>query len=282
MVTPNNKINSKQKGNFLKNISLPWTVTLSYLFLILLLPIAALITKSATLGFSEFWRIATDKMALSAYQVSFFTALFAAGINGIFGTLIAWVLVRYEFPGKKIIDATIDISFALPTSVAGLVLATSYSEKGWIGQFFTPFGIKISFTSLGVFVAMLFISLPFIIRTLQPVLQEMEIEAEEASYLLGASQFQTFWRVIFPPLIPPILTGVALGFSRAVGEYGSVVIIASNIPFKDLIAPVLVFQRLEQYDYTGATVIGAVLLLVSLIMLLIINWLQQWGRRYAN
>jgi sulfate transport system permease protein len=160
-------------------------------------------------------------------------------------------------------------------------LATVYSKTGWIGQFFAPFGIQIAFSRAGVFVAMVFISLPFIIRTLQPVLQEMEEEAEEAAWSLGATEFQTFWKVIFPPLIPPILTGVALGFSRAVGEYGSVVLVASNIPFNDLIAPVLVFQRLEEYDYVGATVIGTVLLLVSLILLFIINFLQQWGRKYA-
>jgi sulfate transport system permease protein len=192
------------------------------------------------------------------------------------------VLVRYQFPGKKIIDAAVDLPFALPTSVAGLVLATVYSEKGWIGQLFAPFGIKIAFTRWGVFVAMLFISLPFVVRTLQPVLQELEEEAEEAAWSLGATEFQTFWRVVFPPLIPPILTGIALGFARAVGEFGSVVLVASNIPYQDLIAPVLVFQRLEEYDYTGATVIGAVLLMVSLVLLLVINLLQQWGRRYAT
>jgi len=265
----------------LGKISIPWTITISYLILILLLPITALITKSITLGFDEFWRIATSKVAMSAYEVSFVTAFIAALINGVMGTLIAWVLVRYQFPGKKVIDAAVDLPFALPTSVAGLVLATVYSDKGWIGQFFAPFGIKIAFTRLGVFVAMLFISLPFIVRTLQPVLQEMESEVEEASLSLGASEWQTFWRVILPPLLPPILTGVALGFSRAVGEYGSVVIVSSGIPFKDLIAPVLVFQRLEQYDIAGATVIGTVLLIVSLILLLLINLLQQWGRRYA-
>lgn len=273
--SPNNK-------TWLKGISIPWVIVLSYIALILILPMSALVIKSSTLGFAEFWRIATDKVSISAYNVTFLTALAAGAINGVMGTLIAWVLVRYDFPGKKIIDGVVDIPFALPTSVAGLVLATLYSENGWIGQLFTPFGIKISFTRLGVFVAMIFISLPFIVRTVQPVLQEMETDVEEASYLLGASPFQTFWRVVFPPLFPPILTGVALGFSRAVGEYGSVVIIASNIAFKDLIAPVLVFQRLEQYDYTGATVIGTMLLLVSLLTLLIINWLQQWGRRYAN
>lgn len=262
-------------------ISLPWAVTISYLLVMLLLPIAALITKSLTLGMGEFWRIATQPVALSAYQVTFVTALGAGLMNGLMGTLIAWVLVRYQFPGRKIIDAAIDLPFALPTSVAGLVLANLYSDRGWIGQIFAPFGIKIAFTRLGVFVAMLFISLPFVVRTLQPVLQEMEPELEEAAWSLGASQWQTFRRVIFPPLIPPILTGIALGFSRAVGEYGSVVIVSSNIPFRDLIAPVLVFQRLEQYDYAGATAIGTVLLLVSLTLLLVINFLQQWGRRYA-
>ena len=263
-------------------ISLPWVVTISYLSLILLLPLAALITKSLSIGTVEFWQTATDPVALSAYQVTFVTALAAGIINGIMGTLVAWILVRYQFPGKKIVDGAIDIPFALPTSVAGLVLATIYSNNGWIGQFFAPFGIKIAFTRLGVFVAMLFISLPFIVRTLQPVLLELEPEIEQAAWSLGASDSQTFWRVILPPLIPPILTGVALGFSRAVGEYGSVVMVASSIPFKDLIAPVLVFQKLEQYDYTGATVIGTVLLLVSLVLLLLINLLQQWSRRYAR
>jgi sulfate/thiosulfate transport system permease protein len=266
----------------LQTISWPWIVTIGYLTVMLLLPITALVSKSITVGPAEFWRIATSPEALSAYDVTFFTSLLAAAINGVMGTLIAWVLVRYDFPGKKLIDAAVDLPFALPTSVAGLVLATIYSDQGWIGQVFTPFGIKIAFTRLGVLVAMLFISLPFVVRTLQPVLQEMEKETEEAAWSLGASEFQTFWKVSLPPLIPPILTGIALGFSRAVGEYGSVVIISSSIPYKDLIAPVLIFQRLEQYDYAGATVIGTVLLLTSLAMLLVINGLQQWGRRYAG
>lgn len=275
-----NLVNKTQQKKAV-GISIPWVVTGSYLVLILLLPIAALIEKSVSIAPAEFWRIATSDVARSAYEVSFVTALIAALINGVMGTLVAWVLVRYEFPGKKIIDAAVDLPFALPTSVAGLVLANVYSNKGLIGQFFEPFGIKIAFTRLGVFVAMLFISFPFIVRTLQPVLHEMEKEIEEAAYSLGATSLQTFWRVLLPPIIPAILTGVAQGFSRAVGEYGSVVIVSSGIPFKDLIAPVLVFQRLEQYDYTGATVIGAVLLIVSLILLLVINFLQQWGRRYA-
>lgn len=276
---PSRRVKQSPKG--LPSISIPWTVTLSYLVIILVVPVTALIAKSATLGWEEFWKVASSPVALSAYNVTFVTALAAGVINGVMGTLLAWVLVRYQFLGKKFFDAAIDLPFALPTSVAGLVLATVYSDNGWIGQLFAPFGIKIAFTRWGVFVAMLFISLPFVVRTLQPVLQEMEPEVEEAAWSLGATQFQTFWKVLFPPLMPPILTGIALGFSRAVGEYGSVVIIASNIPFKDLIAPVLVFQRLEEYDYAGATVIGTVLLLISLVLLVAINLLQQWGRRYA-
>jgi sulfate/thiosulfate transport system permease protein len=274
--------NSKKSPSVLDRVSLPWLVTVGYLTLMLLLPMAALLTKSIRVGPAEFWRIATSPIALSAYDVTFFTSLAAALINGVMGTLVAWVLVRYSFPGRKIVDAAVDLPFALPTAVAGLVLATVYSDTGWIGSLLKPFGIKVAFTRLGVLVAMLFISLPFVVRTLQPVLQEMEHEIEEAAWSLGATSRQTFLRVLLPPLIPPILTGVSLGFARAIGEYGSVIIVSSSIPFKDLIAPVLVFQRLEQYDYGGATVVGTVLLLISLVMLFIINALQQWGRRYAK
>lgn len=262
------------------HISWPWRITLGYLTLMLFLPAAALFLKASQESPASFWAIATSPMALSAYDVTFITALIAAAVNGIFGIIITWVLVRYDFPLKKIVDAAIDLPFALPTSVAGLTLATVYSDNGWLGSLLAPLGIQVSFTRLGVGVAMVFISLPFVVRTLQPVLQELEIEVEEAAWSLGASRWQTFWRVILPPLIPAILTGIALGFSRAVGEFGSVVIIASNTPFKDLIAPVLIFQRLEQYDYTGATVIGTVLLAVSLVGLLAINLLQAWRRRY--
>jgi sulfate transport system permease protein len=270
----------KEKIGFFPKISWPWRITIGYLTLMLFLPVAALLLKASTIAPADFWKIATSPIALAAYNVTFVTSLIASLINGVFGTLIAWVLVRYDFPGKRIIDATVDLPFALPTSVAGLTLATVYSKNGWIGSLVEPFGIKIAFTRLGVGMAMLFISLPFVVRTVQPVLKEMEKDTEEAAWSLGATKFQTFTRVILPPLLPAILTGVALGFSRAVGEYGSVVIVASNVPFKDLIAPVLVFQRLEQYDYTGATVIGAILLVFSLIMLLAINFLQAQGRRY--
>ncbi|WP_442946924.1 sulfate ABC transporter permease subunit CysT [Nostoc sp. CMAA1605] len=265
-------------------IRLPWTwrITLGYLAVMLFLPMAAMFLKASTESPSRFWEIATSDLALATYNVTFVTSLLAALLNGVFGTLVAWVLVRYDFPLKRIIDATVDLPFALPTSVAGLTLATVYSDNGWIGSLLAPMGIKVSFTRLGVWVAMVFISLPFIVRTVQPVLQEMEVELEEAAWSLGASQWQTFWKVILPPLLPSILTGIALGFSRAVGEYGSTVIIASNTPFQDLIAPVLIFQRLEQYDYSGATVIGVVLLGISLILLIGINLLQAWTRRYDN
>ncbi len=248
----------------------------------LLLPTTALLTTAATTGGREFWAIATSPIALSAYEVTFVTALGAAVLNGIFGTLAAWVLVRYEFPGRRIIDAAVDIPFALPTSVAGLALATVYNDKGWVGALVAPLGIKLMYSRTGVAIAMLLISLPFVVRSVQPILTEMERDVEEASWSLGASRLQTFWRVVLPPLMPGILTGVALGFSRAVGEYGSTVLVASNIPKHDLIAPVLVFQQLEQYKYAEATVIGAVLLLISLVLLFLINLLQAWGRRYDH
>ncbi len=263
-------------------IHVPWTwrIMLGYLAFMLFLPTAAMLSKSLTIGPTEFWRIATSPIALSTYDVTFTTSLIASLIDGVFGVLTAWVLVRYSFPLKKFIDASIDLPFALPTAVAGLTLATVYSENGWIGSLFAPLGIKIAFTRLGVGIAMMFISLPFVVRTVQPVLMQMEREMEEAAWSLGASPWQTFWRVLLPPLFPAILTGIALGFSRAVGEFGSTVIISSNTPFKDLIAPVLIFQRLEQYDYAGATVIGMVLLIISLLMLLVINFIQAWGKRY--
>lgn len=260
--------------------SWPWRITWLYLTLLLFLPMVALILKALTLNPIEIWRIATDPVALSTYNVTFVTALVAGVINGVAGLIIAWVLVRYKFPGQRFLDAIIDLPFALPTAVAGLTLSTIYSTNGWIGGFLEPFGIKVSFTRLGVLVAMIFISLPFVVRTVQPVLQALETEAEEAAWAMGASPWQTFWRVILPPLMPAVLTGVAMGFSRAVGEYGSVVIIAGNIPFQDLIAPVLIIQRLEQFDYAGATVIGSVLLLISLGILLVINLIQARGRKF--
>jgi sulfate/thiosulfate transport system permease protein len=265
----------------MSRFSWAWIFTVGYLGFMLILPISAMLLKAAQQSPANFWKIATSAIALSTYDVTFTTALIAALINGVFGTLIAWTLVRYDFPGKRLVEASVDLPFALPTAVAGLTIATVYSSNGWVGALVAPFGIKIAFTRLGVGIAMLFISLPFVVRTVQPVLQELEQDSEEAAWCLGATPWQTFWQVILPPLFPSILTGVALGFARAVGEYGSTVIVASNTPFKDLIAPVLIFQKLEQYDYAGATVIGVVLLLISLLMLITINLLQAWGRRYS-
>ncbi|MGF2034307.1 MAG: sulfate ABC transporter permease subunit CysT [Nostoc sp. CmiVER01] len=285
MTTVSPSLKVEHKTPFWKKLGrVPWTwrITIGYLTVMLFIPIIAMFLKASTEPPARFWAIATSDVALATYNVTFVTAIFAALLNGVFGTLIAWVLVRYDFPLKRLIDATVDLPFALPTSVAGLTLATVYSNNGWIGSLLTPLGIKVSFTRTGVAVAMIFISLPFVVRTVQPVLQEMEHEIEEAAWCLGASQWQTFWKVILPPLFPTILTGVALGFSRAVGEYGSTVIISSNTPYQDLIAPVLIFQRLEQYDYSGATVIGIVLLSISLVLLLAINFLQAWARRYDS
>jgi sulfate/thiosulfate transport system permease protein len=262
--------------------SWPWRITIGYLVMMLLLPIAALLINASSLDGRVFWQTVTSPIALSAYEVTFVTALVTALINGVFGTLIAWILVRYEFPGKKIINGIIDLPFALPTSVAGLTLANVYSPKGWIGSLLAPLGWRIAFTRWGVVVAMLFISLPFVVRTLQPVLEEMEPELEEVAWSLGATRRQTFWRVILPTLLPAILTGVTLGFSRSVGEYGSIVMVAANRPFQDLIAAVLVWQKIENYDLPGATAIGAVLLAISLMLLLTINGLQGWSQRYRS
>lgn len=266
--------------NTLEKISIPWIVVFSHMFIIMLLPLLALLLRAIVLNPAEFWVLATTPIALSTYSITFGTAIVAAIVNMLVGTLTAWVLVRYEFPGKRFLDGIIDLPFALPTAVAGITLATVYNQSGWIGQFFAPFGIQIAFSRIGVAIAMIFVSLPFVVRTVQPVLQEVEPAVEEAAWSLGASRFATFWKVILPPIIPAILTGTAQAFARAVGEFGSVVLVAANIPFQDLIAPVLVFQRLEQADVPGATVISLVLLLISLILLLVINLLQAWGRRY--
>lgn len=266
--------------NVLQKISIPWIVVFAHMFIILLLPLAALMLRAIVLNPAEFWALATTPIALSTYRITFSTAVVAAIINMLMGTLTAWVLVRYQFPGKRFLDALVDLPFALPTAVAGVTLATVYNQGGWIGQFFAPFGIQIAFSRIGVAIAMIFVSLPFVTRTVQPVLQELELTLEEAAWSMGASRFQTFWKVILPPIMPAILTGTTQAFARAVGEFGSVVLVAANVPFQDLIAPVLVFQRLEQADVPGATVIGLVLLLISLLLLLVINGLQAWGRRY--
>lgn len=262
----------------ISKISIPFVVAFVIITVMLFVPTVAIFQKALSENWSDIWRIATDSVALSAYEVTFVTALVAALVNGVFGTLLAWVLVRHDFPLKRLIDALIDIPFALPTAVAGLTLSTVYSPNGWIGSLFPD--LKISFSRLGVGVAMIFISLPFVVRTVQPILIDLEKDIEEAAECLGANRLQVFFRVILPTILPAVLTGIALGFSRAVGEYGSTVIIASNLPYDDLIAPVLIIQRLEQYDYTGATVIGVVLLLFSFVSLIVINFLQVWGSRH--
>jgi sulfate transport system permease protein len=219
---------------------------------------------------------------MASYKVTFGAALIAASINAVFGVLVAWVLVRYKFPGRRIVDALVDLPFALPTAVAGITLATIYSSNGWVGRYLEPLGIKVAFTPLGITLAMTFISLPFVVRTVQPVIEEIEVELEEAAVCLGASRWQTLYRVIFPVLLPSILTGFALSFARGVGEYGSIIFIAGNMPMVSEITPLLIITKLEQFDYRGATAIACVMLLTSFLMLLIVNLLQKWSRRYAE
>jgi sulfate/thiosulfate transport system permease protein len=254
--------------------------TLTYLSLIVLLPLAAVFVRTAGMSWSDFVAATTSSRVFAAYRLSF-GASFAAGlVNAVFGTIVAWVLVRYTFPGRRIIDALVDLPFALPTAVAGIALTAIYSKTGWVGRWLEPHGIQVAFTQLGVFVALTFISLPFVVRTLQPVLAELEPEIEEASATLGANRWQTITRVILPELVPAMLTGFALAFARALGEYGSVVFISGNLLGKTEIAPLLIITKLEQYDYRGATAIAMVMLVASFALLLLINLLQKWSRRY--
>jgi sulfate transport system permease protein len=252
--------------------------TLLYLGVIVLLPLAALIIKASGGTWAEFWAAATAPRAVAAYRLTFGAALTAAGVNLVFGVLVAWVLVRYAFPAKRLVDGLVDLPFALPTAVAGIALATLYSPTGWLGSVLAAVGVKAAYTSGGVMLALVFIGLPFVVRTVQPVLQDLDPELEEAAASLGASPFQIFRRVIVPAIAPAALTGFALAFARAVGEYGSVIFIAGNIPFKSEIAPLLIVIKLEQYDYRGAAVIGVVMLTASFAILLAINLLQRWAR----
>ena len=253
--------------------------TLFYLTLIILIPLSGVAWRTTELGWSEFWAIATDERTLKALRISFGTSLIAATVNVVFGTLLAWVLVRYRFPGRRIVDAAVDLPFALPTAVAGIALASIYAPNGWIGQFLAPLGIKAAFTPLGIVIALVFIGLPFVVRTVQPVMEEIDREVEEAAATLGANRFQTIRRVILPGLAPAVLTGFALAFARAVGEYGSVIFIAGNIPYVSEIAPLLIVIRLEEFNYAGATAIAAVMLVISFAMLFAINLIQAWSRR---
>jgi sulfate/thiosulfate transport system permease protein len=253
--------------------------TLLYLSLIVLIPLAALFWKTASLGFPEFVAAVTSPRVLAAYRVSFGTAFCAATLNVVIGVLVAWVLVRYRFPGRAFADALVDLPFALPTAVAGITLTTLLAKNGWIGARLAPLGVEVAYTPLGVVVALVFIGLPFVVRTVQPVLQDLEPELEEAAASLGANRLLTFRRVLFPILWPALTTGFALAFARGVGEYGSVVFISGNLPMRTEIAPLLIVTQLEQYDYAGATGIAAVLLVVSFALLLAINALQRWGAR---
>lgn len=253
--------------------------TLLYLGLIVLIPLSAAFLKTATISWEQFWSTVTDPRVVASYRLSFGVSFLAALINAFFGLLVAWVLVRYPFPGKRIIDALVDLPFALPTAVAGIALTTIYAGNGWIGQFLEPLGIKVAFTPLGVLVALTFIGLPFVVRTVQPVLEDLEAELEEAAASLGANRRQIFIRVILPILLPALLTGFALAFARALGEYGSVIFIAGNVPMVSEITPLLIITKLEQYDYPGATAIAVVMLVFSFVLLLIINLLQWWSRR---
>jgi len=268
-----------RRHSVLPGFSLAIGFTLLYLSLIVLIPLSATFLKSATLGWEPFWQTITATRVLASYRLTFSASLMAAFINTVFGLLVAWVLVRYEFFGKKIVDALVDLPFALPTAVAGIALATIYSSKGWIGHLFAPLGIKIAYTPLGVLVALTFIGLPFVVRTVQPILEDFETELEEAAASLGATRWQTFQKVILPTIWPALLTGFALAFARAVGEYGSVIFIAGNIPMVSEITPLLIITKLEQYDYAGATALAVSMLVVSFVLLLAINFLQWWGQR---
>jgi sulfate/thiosulfate transport system permease protein len=259
-------------------LTLGWT--LLYLSLIVLLPLAATFAKTSALSWPQFWHAVASPIALAAYRLSFGASFLAALVNAVFGLLVAWVLVRYEFWGRRLMDALVDLPFALPTAVAGITLATLYAENGWIGRWLAPLGIKVAYTQLGVFVALLFIGLPFVVRTVQPVIEDLDVEVEEAAASLGANRFKTFFRVILPMLFPALLTGFAMAFARALGEYGSVVFISSNIPFKTLTVPVLIESKMEQFDYAGATALAVVMLAVAFLLLLAINFLQWWGSRH--
>ena len=250
----------------------------TYLSLIVLIPLGVLVWRASGLGLDGIWKVATTPRVLAALEVSFFVSAAAAAVNAVFGTIVAWVLVRYDFPGRRLLDAAVDLPFALPTAVAGIALAALYATNGWVGQFLEPLGIKLAFTPAGIVIALIFIGLPFVVRTVQPVLQDLDRDVEEASATLGATRAQTVFRIVFPALLPALLTGVALSFARAVGEYGSVIFIAGNMPFVSEIAPLLIVTKLEEFDYAGASAIATVMLGISFLALLVINGLQAYSR----
>jgi sulfate transport system permease protein len=270
-----------KRRSVLPGFGLTMGFTLMYLSLIVLIPLGALLLKSTTMHWSDFWRAATDPQVVASYKLSFGASLVAAVVNVVFGFVVAWVLVRYSFPGKRFVDAIVDLPFALPTAVSGIVLTSLYSSDGWIGRWLTPLGIEVAYTRLGVVVALTFIGLPFVVRTLQPALEDMDPEIEEAAASLGAGRLAAFRRVILPSVLPALLAGFALAFARGLGEYGSVVFIAGNRRMETEIAPFLIVNKLDNLDYAGATAIGVVMLAASFVLLLLINLLQWWSRRYA-
>lgn len=275
-------MNTFKQHSILPGFNLALGFTLLYLSLIVLIPLSAAFIRTAELTWPEFWSIVTTPRVVASYRLTFGASFAAACVNAVFGLLVAWVLVRYHFPGKKLVDALVDLPFALPTAVAGIALTALYAGNGWIGQFLEPLGIKVAFTPVGIFVALTFIGLPFVVRTVQPVLEDIESELEEAAATLGANRWQTFTRVIFPVIFPALMTGFALAFARAIGEYGSVIFIAGNMPMISEITPLLIVTKLEQYDYAGATALSVVMLVISFILLLIINLLQWWSRRRST
>ena len=268
-----------KKPSVLPGFGLALGFALLYLSLVVLIPLSATFLKSATLGWEAFWATIAAPRVLASLRLSFGAALVAAVFNAVFGLLVAWVLVRYRFPGRRLADAMVDLPFALPTAVAGIALTAVYAGNGWIGRYLEPLGIQVAFTPLGVVVALTFIGLPFVVRTVQPVLEDLEPELEEAAATLGANRLQTLRRVILPAVTPALLTGFTLAFARAVGEYGSVIFIAGNMPMVSEIAPLLIIIKLEQYDYAGATSVAVVMLLISFALLLLINLLQWWSAR---
>lgn len=270
------------KRSVLPGFNLSLGYTLFYLGLVVLVPLSATFLRCAGMSWDSFVQAVASPRVLAAYRISFAASFLAALINLVFGLLLAWVLVRYRFPGRRVIDALVDLPFALPTAVAGIALTAIYAKTGWVGRHLDPHGIHVAFTALGVLVALTFIGLPFVVRTLQPVIEELEPEFEEASTSLGANRWQTVTRVLLPQLVPALLTGFALAFARALGEYGSVVFISGNMPMRTEIVPLLIITKLEQYDYRGATAIAAVMLVISFVLLLLINLLQKWSRRYQN
>ena len=268
-----------RQRSIIPGFALSLGVTLSYLGLIVIIPLCVLLILSSEAGWMKYWVEISSPRTLSAFYVSFGTALLAAAFNAVCGFVVAWVLVRYDFPGRRLTDALIDLPFALPTAVAGISLTQLYAENGWLGPALAAIGLKVAFTPLGIFVALVFVGLPFVVRTVQPVLQDFEPEMEEAGALLGASRWSILRRIVFPPLIPAVMTGFTLAFARAIGEYGSVIFIAGNIPGYSEIVPLLIVIKLEQFDYTGATVIASLMLVVSFFLLLLINLLEAWMRR---